>query len=89
MSQTIEPNKGIILAKPVKQDKTASGIFVPQQSLEEIERATVIGVGKDVATYKAGDVIVYKEYSVSDTKLNDEDYIMLDQADVLGKVVEG
>ena len=87
--QTINPAKTQIFAKPTeKQNTTKAGIFLTDSAVEQPKFAEIINVGKDVKDYKAKDVIVYKEYTTTDIKLNGEDFILIDAQDVLGEVVE-
>lgn len=91
MTKTIKPGGKQLFAKPVEADKrTASGIIIAGDNDKRFEPkfATVINVGNEVSKYHQQDTIVYKEYATTEIKLNDDDYILVDEADVLGTVVE-
>lgn len=55
---------------------------------EKPQTAKVINVGNEVKDYKTNDTIIYKPYSISDIKLNGEEYFLVDQIDILGTVLE-
>ncbi len=63
--------------------KTASGLYLPDKAAEKPKVAKVISVGKNVKEVKAGDRIVYKSYSTNELKLDDRDYIVVKEEDVL------
>jgi chaperonin GroES len=66
--------------------KTASGIYLPDKAAEKPKTAKVVKVGKDVKEIKAGDRIVYKSYSTTDVKLDDKDYILVKEEDIIATV---
>ena len=69
-----------IVEKPL--DKTKSGILLGEAK-EQPAYAVVESVGSEVKDVKKGDKIVYKEYSTTEIKLDDKDYIILKEEDVL------
>ena len=79
----LKPLKTFIVAvveKPL--EKTKSGILLGEAK-EKPAYAVVESVGKEVKDVKKGDKIVYKEYSTTEIKLDDKDYIILKEEDVL------
>ncbi len=80
---SLKPLKDRIVAKVEKPlEKTASGILLGEAK-EKPAYAIVESVGPDVKVVKKGDKIVYKEYSTTEIKLDDTDYIILKEEDVL------
>ena len=69
-----------IVEKPL--EKTKSGILLGEAK-EKPAYAVVESVGPEVKSVKRGDKIVYKEYSTTDIKLDDKDYIIVKEEDVL------
>ena len=63
-------------------EKTKSGILLGEAK-EKPAYAVVESVGSEVKDVKKGDKIVYKEYSTTEIKLDDKDYIILKEEDVL------
>jgi chaperonin GroES len=66
--------------------KTASGLYLPDKAAEKPKIAKVIKVGKSVKEIKAGDRIVYKSYSTTEVKVNDKEYILVKEEDILATV---
>ncbi len=69
-----------IVEKPLEMTK--SGILLGEAK-EKPAYAVVESVGPDVTGVKKGDKIVYKEYSTTEIKIEDTDYIILKEEDVL------
>lgn len=65
------------------QAKTASGLYIPNNAQEKSKVATVTAVGSRVQGVKVGDKILYKEFSTTDVKLGNEEFILLREEDVL------
>jgi len=66
--------------------KTASGLYLPDKAAEKPKVAKVLKVGKDVKSVKAGDRIVYKSYSTTEVKLDDTEYVLVKEEDILATV---
>ena len=82
-NMTLKPLKDRIVAKVEKPlEKTKSGILLGEAK-EKPAYAVVESVGPEVSIVKKGDKIVYKEYSTTDIKVDDTDYIILKEEDVL------
>ncbi len=80
---TLKPLKDRVVAiveKPL--EKTKSGILLGEAK-EKPAYAVVEYVGPEVSSVKKGDKIVYKEYSTTNIKIDDIDYIILKEEDVL------
>ena len=81
---TLKPLKDRVVAKVEKPaEKTASGLLLPSDAKEKSSFATVTAVGPDVKFVKKNDKIIYKEYSTTSVKIDDEDFIILDEKDIL------
>lgn len=79
----LKPCKDRIVAvveKPL--EKTKSGILLGEAK-EKPAYAVVESVGPEVKGIKKGDKIVYKEYSTTEIKIDDTEYIILKEEDVL------
>lgn len=66
--------------------KTAAGLYLPDKAAEKPKVAKVIKVGKEVKEIKAGDRIVYKSYSTTEVKVEDKEYILVKEEDILATV---
>lgn len=87
MSSPIKPLADRVVAMREKaQEKTASGLYLPDSSKEKPVMATVVAVGPKVEQVAVGDKIVYKEYSTTDLKINETEYLIVKEDDVLATV---
>ena len=83
-SMTIKPLKDRVVAKVEKPAKTtASGLLLPSDSKEKPNFAVVQAVGPEVKSVKKGDKILYKEYSTTSVKVDDIDYLIVEEKDIL------
>ena len=79
----IKPLKDKVVAKKeAPLTKTKSGILLGEEK-ETPAYAVVEAVGPEVKSIKKGDKIVYKEYSTTNIKIDDEDYIIVAEEDIL------
>jgi chaperonin GroES len=84
MSAPIKPLAARVVAvREQAQTKTASGIYLPDTAKEKSVVATVKAVGPDVKTVKNGDKIVFREYAVSELKIDGTEYIIINEEDIL------
>ena len=72
----------VVALKEEPMTQTKSGILLGTAK-ESPAYAVVESVGPDVKTIKKGDKIVTKEYSTTSIKLDDKDYIIVKEEDVL------
>lgn len=87
MSSPIKPLADRVVAVREKaQEKTASGLYLPDSSKEKPVMAEVVAVGPDAKAVKKGDKIVYKEYSTTELKINDVEYLIVKEEDILATV---
>lgn len=87
--QTIRPAKNQVFAKqPDKIKQTKSGFLLTDEAAEKPQTAEVINVGSGIDWIKSHDQIVYKPYAATEFKLNDEEFLLIEDIDVLGVVVE-
>ena len=76
------------------EDKTASGIVLPDSSKEKTQQAEVIAVGpggvvdgKEVKMEVAtGNKVIYSKYSGTEVELEKEKYVIVKQSDILAVV---
>ena len=66
--------------------KTASGIYLPDKAAEKPKTAKVLKVGAKVKEIKVGDRIVYKSYSTTELKLDNKEYVLVKEEDILATV---
>lgn len=72
--------------------KTASGIVLPDTAKEKPQKGTVVAVGvgklldngeRAAMEVKAGDNVVFSKYSGSEVKVDDKEYLIVRESDIL------
>ena len=87
MSQPLTPLADRVIAtREEAATRTASGLYLPDSAKEKAVAAIVESVGPEVKQLKKGDRIVYKEYTTTEIKIEDKEYLILKEEDVLAKV---
>ena len=87
MSTPITPLADRVVAVREKAEaKTVSGLYLPDGAKEKPAYAVVEAVGPEVKSLKKGDKIVFKEYSTTELKVNDVEYLIVKEEDVLAKI---
>jgi chaperonin GroES len=79
---------GKILVKPsAAEEKTKSGIIIPDTAKEKPQHGKVImvGAGKkdEPMEVKAGEMVLYGKYAGQELTIDNEDYLLISQNDVL------
>ncbi|SPE22462.1 Cpn10 chaperonin GroES, small subunit of GroESL [Acidobacteriia bacterium SbA2] len=90
----VKPLHDRILIKRVEEKETIKGgIIIPDTAKEKPQEAEVIAVGGGKKTeegkvipmdVKAGDRILFGKYSGTEIKVDDEDYLIIREDEVLG-----
>jgi len=70
------------------EEKTASGIIIPDTAKEKPLKGTVIAAGNgkkdEPMTVKVGDVVLYGQYSGTEIKLDGTNYLIMRESDIYG-----
>jgi len=85
----IQPLADRVLAKIEEvEEKTASGIFIPQTAQEKTQTAEVIAVGddKDAIKVKPGQKIMYDKYAGTSIKVDGKEHLLLRMSDILAVI---
>ncbi|KAK4166076.1 chaperonin 10-like protein [Cladorrhinum sp. PSN259] len=87
-----------VLVQRVKAEaKTASGIFLPESSVKELNEAKVLAVGpggldkdgkRTPMGVNAGDRVLIPQYGGSPVKVGDEEYHLFRDSEILAKINE-
>lgn len=82
-----------VVVKPAPEEqKTKSGIVLPDSAKEKPSEGTVVAVGtgrvldngqKVALEVKVGDKVIYSKYGGSEVKLENEEFIILAERDIL------
>ena len=84
----------VVLKHLVAEETTKSGIILPGSAKEKPQEAEVIAVGPGgvidgkevVMQVKAGQRVIYSKYAGTDVKLDNEEYVVVKQSDILAVV---
>lgn len=76
------------------EETTKSGIVLPGQAKEKPQQAEVIAVGPGgmvdgkevVMQVKPGDKVIYSKYAGTEVKLDDEEFIIVKQSDIVAVI---
>ena len=87
----IKPLADRVLIQPeAAEEKTASGIIIPDTAKEKPMRGTVIAAGKgktdEPMTVKPGDTVLYGKYSGTELTVNDVEYLIMRESDIFAIV---
>jgi chaperonin GroES len=94
---SIKPLHDRVVIKRVEaEEKTASGIVLPDSATEKPVMGDVIAVGdgkyaengtKIAMSVKVGDKVVFGKYSGQPVKLDGEEYVIMNETEILGIIV--
>jgi chaperonin GroES len=84
----------IVLEAIEKEEKTASGIVLPDTAKEKPQEGRVVAVGsgrwengqKIELEVKVGDRVIFSKYAGTEVKVDDKEYLILRESDVLAIV---
>lgn len=92
----IKPLDDRVLIKPAEaEEKTASGIYLPEGAKEKPQRGTVVAVGpgrplKDgkraALGVRKGDTVVYGRYAGNEIEIKGVKHVILNERDLLGVI---
>lgn len=87
MKSPIKPlGDRVVAIREKAQEKTASGLYLPNQAKEKPVMAEIVAVGPDAKEIAIGDKIIYKEYSTTELTIDGQEYLIVKAEDVLGVV---
>lgn len=94
----LKPLGGRVIVEPIEQDeKTASGLYLPETAKEKPQEAKVLAAGpgdrdekgeRVPMDVKVGDKVLFAKYSGTEIKLDGKKLLILRESDILA-VVEG
>ena len=84
----------VVLKQSEKEETTKSGIILTAKAQEKPVTAEVVAVGpggvvdgKEVTMQvKAGDQVIYSKYAGTDVKIDEEEFIIVKQSDILAVI---
>lgn len=83
----IKPLADRVLVEPAAaEEKTASGLFIPDTAKEKPQRGAVVAVGNgkpdEPMTVKVGDTVLYGKYSGTEISVEGKDYLIMRESDI-------
>ncbi len=84
-------NQNVILdiSDDKKEQKTASGIIIPDTAREKPKYAKVVSISNiENIEIAVGDIVFYKEYSGTEIEFEGKKYLVVPYADIMAKIVE-
>jgi chaperonin GroES len=89
MSVKFKPLADRVLIEPVPaEQKTASGIIIPDTAKEKPLKGTVIAVGPgkkdEPLSVKKGDSVLYGQYSGTEIKIDGKNFLIMKESDIYG-----
>lgn len=87
MALQLKPLADRVVVEPAAaEEKTASGIIIPDTAKEKPVRGTVVAVGPgkkdEPTTVKVGDTVLYGKYSGTEISIEGKDYLIMKENDL-------
>jgi len=87
----IKPLADRVLVEPqAAEEKTASGIIIPDSAKEKPQRGKIVAVGPgtkdEKMEVKVGDVVLYGKYAGTELSIDSKDYLIMKQSDILAVI---
>ena len=84
-----KPLKDRVFVKYTEEgEKTAGGLYIPDSAKEKPQKGLVEAVGQEVKEIKVGNTILFDKYSGSKVNIDNNEYLIIKEEDILG-IVEG
>jgi chaperonin GroES len=87
----------IVITRIEAEAKSAGGIIIPDTAKEKPQQGEVVAVGPGGCDesgklipidVKAGDRVLFGKWSGTEVKIDDEDYLIMKESEVMGLLVE-
>ena len=80
----------VVIEPALAEQKTASGIIIPDTAKEKPQKGTVVAVGPGTkdnpVTVKVGDNVIYGKYSGTEFHLDGKDYMIMRENDIIAVI---
>ncbi len=80
----------VLVESSVSEEKTASGIIIPDSAKEKQQSGVVLAVGNgstdNPMEVNVGDKVLYGKFTGTEVQYEGKDYLILDQSDILAVV---
>ena len=95
----IKPLGDRVLVEPLEEkEQVKGGVIIPDTAKEKPQEGKVVAVGsgkvldngeRQPLDLKAGDKILYGKYSGTEIKIDEKEYLIMHENDVLAKMIKG
>jgi len=90
-SVKIKPLADRVVIEPQSaEEKTSSGIIIPDTAKEKPQKGKVVAVGTGTADekmeVKVGDMVLFGKYSGTEISMDNKDYLIMRQSDILAVI---
>ncbi|MFC7441597.1 co-chaperone GroES [Laceyella putida] len=85
----------VVLEAVEKEEKTASGIVLPETAKEKPQEGRIVAVGagridekgnRIALEVKEGDLVIFSKYAGTEVKYGEKEYLILRESDILAVV---
>jgi chaperonin GroES len=80
----------VIIEPAAAEEKTASGIIIPDTAKEKPQKGSVVAVGNgkkdEPITVKVGDSVLYGKYAGTEITVDGEEYLIMRESDIFAIV---
>lgn len=86
---TVEPLADRVLLKTEREEeKTSSGLYIPETAQEKTQIGEVVAVGSDSekVSVKVGQRVMYDKYAGTNIKIDNADYLIVKGEDIIAIV---
>jgi len=85
---TLQPLGDRVLIKvEAAEEKTKSGLYIPQNAQEKTQMASVTAIGDDESIkVKVGDKVMYDKYAGTAVKIENDEYLVVRFSDLIAVV---
>ncbi len=85
----VNQNVIVDLSEQMGEQKTASGLYIPDTAKEKPRFARVVAIASiENIEIAVGDIVFFKQYSGTELEFEGKKYLVLPYADILAKIVE-
>lgn len=74
----------VFVSYSAELEKTAGGIYIPEAAKEKPQKGKIEAIGSEVKSVKIGDHILFDKYSGSKINIDNVEYLILKEEDILG-----
>ena len=78
----------VLLSVEAVEEKTASGLFIPQTAQEKTQTGVVVEVGddEDAIKVKKKDRVMYDKYAGTQVEIDGKDHLIISMSDIIAVI---